>query len=431
MTLVSKLRKGGIQLVLGQFVTQTASLIRNVVIARLLIPEDFGLATTFVLTLTMLEMISSMSVEMLLVQSKNGGRKEYLESVHGFLLLRGFAVAVLVYISSGIIASIFKTQELQWAYQLLSIVPIIKAFTHMDFKKVQRAYNYKKQMWVEMIPQIVSLVFIYPIYLFDSGPVLGLWVVVLQSISMVFVSHFFADCEYKISFKLQLIKEVFSFGAPLVLSGLLMFFAIQGDRFLIGYFYSPYEFGVFSAIALLVLNVSNSLAKVSMTLMLPPLARSEGEFFYRVFNYFSASVIGIALVFGFLFLFLGEWLISLLYGENYIISGLTGAFSLLFVTRIMRFPVTVAAISKGITVIPLISNLARLTGVLFAFWLAKSHINIVYVVIAGALGEYISIIVAYMMFRKYCMSFGLFILYTTIVLVVITFVYYWSYLPSV
>lgn len=431
MTLVSKLRKGGTQLAFGQLVTQVASLVRNIVLARLLIPEDFGLATTFVLTLTMLEMISSMSVEMLLVQSKRGGEKGYLEAVHGFLILRGLVVAVLVYSTSGIIATIFKTPDLQWAYQLLIIVPLIKAFTHMDYKQVQRDYNYKKEMWVETIPQIVTLLLIYPVFLLDASPVLGLWLVVIQSISMVLISHLLAESKYNINFNLQLIKEVLFFGGPLVLSGLLMFFAIQGDRFLIGYYYSAYEFGVFSAIALLALNASNALAKFSTSLMLPPLAKSEGEKFNRVFNYFSASMIAIALLSGLVLLLLGDWIIALLYGGNYIISGLTGAFALLFAARVMRFSVTVAAISKGNTVIPLFSNVARLSGVALAFWAAILQVNMVYVVLSGAIGEFVAIIMGGILFRKYYIKYGLIILWSTMVVVVIGLVYYLRYEASV
>lgn len=430
MTLVSKLKKGGGQLAIGQLVTQVASLVRNIVLARLLIPEDFGLATTFVLTLTMLEMISSMSVEMLLVQSKQGGNKGYLEAVHGFLLIRGLVVAILIYSTSGIIATIFKTPDLQWAYQLLIVVPLIKAFVHMDYKQVQRDYNYKKEMWVETIPQIATLILIYPVFLLDASPALGLWLVVIQSISMVLISHLLAGLKYNINFNIQMIKEVLFFGGPLVLSGLLMFFAIQGDRFLIGYYYSAYEFGVFSVIALLVLNASNALTKFSTSLMLPPLAKSKGVKFHRVFNYFTASMIAIALICGLVLLFLGEWIIALLYGDNYIISGLTGAFALLFAARIMRFPVTVAAISKGITVIPLISNIARLSGVALAFWAAISHASMVNVVLSGAIGEYVAFIVGNTLFRRHYMSFGLTILGSTMVIVVIGLVYYWRYTAS-
>ncbi len=431
MTLVNKLKKGGGQLAIGQLVSQVASLVRNIVLARLLMPEDFGLATTFVLFLTMLEMISSMSVAMLLVQSKQGGDRGYLEAVHGFLLLRGLVVAILVYSTSGIIASIFKTPDLQWAYQFLIVVPLIKAFTHMDYKQVQRDYNYKKEMWVETIPQIVTLLLIYPIFLLDASPVLGLWLVVVQSISMVLISHSLAASIYKIDFNMQLVKEVLFFGWPLVLSGFLIFFAIQGDRFLIGYYYSAYEFGVFSVIALLVLNASNALTKFSTSLMLPPLARSRGVKFNQIFNYFIATMIAIALVCGIVLLFLGEWIITILYGDNYVISGLTGAFALLFAARIMRFPVTVAAISKGITVIPLISNVARLSGVALAFWAAISHASMVYVVLSGTIGEYVAFTVGNILFRRHYKSFRLTILSSTIVIVVIGLVYYWRFFSVV
>ena len=53
----------------GQILAQSFALVRNVIIARLISPDDFGIAATFVITVSLFEMISNLAVDQLLVQA--------------------------------------------------------------------------------------------------------------------------------------------------------------------------------------------------------------------------------------------------------------------------------------------------------------------------------------------------------------------------
>src|SRR5260370_14054025 len=68
----SSILRGGSLLAAGQVASQASSFIRNVIIARIISPADFGIAATFATTLSLMEMISYLAGEKLLVQSPDG-----------------------------------------------------------------------------------------------------------------------------------------------------------------------------------------------------------------------------------------------------------------------------------------------------------------------------------------------------------------------
>ena len=72
MSLKNKLLKGGINLTVGQVVINALIFMRNVIIARLLSPSDYGIAALFAMTVSFLEMLSNFSSEVLLVQADLG-----------------------------------------------------------------------------------------------------------------------------------------------------------------------------------------------------------------------------------------------------------------------------------------------------------------------------------------------------------------------
>ena len=379
---------------LGQVVAQGAALLRNILLARLLAPEDFGLATTFMLVMSMLEMLSNLSAEMLLVQSKEGGSPRYLHAMHGFILVRGAVVSILVYLLAGSITEIFKVPDLEWAFQVLAVAPLIKAFVHLEYKQVQRNLNFRGELFVEAVPQLGAVVVLYPLFMIDDAETLGLWIVLIQVILVVIVSHLQAMKPYRVSFDKQVFRDVFRFGLPLVFSAFLMFFAVQGDRFIVGHYFSAEVFGIYSAVALLIMNASNAIAKFSTSLMLPVLAQSSQEQRLAHLKKFDIVASIFALSSAVVVALVGDDFVELVFGAEYGLEGLVTTFMLLFGCRLIRFPITVYYLSKANTVPPLISNAMRFIGVVLAFYFANNGGNILYVVAAGAVGEVLAYLTA-------------------------------------
>ena len=103
----------------GQVAVLACSFARNLILARMLTPAEFGVAATFALAMTLLEMSSDLSVDKLLVQTGDGLLGDLFPTAHTVQLLRGLLLGALFFCLGGPIAAAFQTPEYAWAFRCL------------------------------------------------------------------------------------------------------------------------------------------------------------------------------------------------------------------------------------------------------------------------------------------------------------------------
>ncbi len=123
---------------LGFATGQLCSFLRNAMIGYALSKGDFGIAATITLVLQMLETLSDLGADRLLVQATDGDDPGLMAAAHATLVLRGLLTAVLIYLSAGIVVSFFDIPKARTAFEAAALVPLIKAFMHLDSRLQQR-----------------------------------------------------------------------------------------------------------------------------------------------------------------------------------------------------------------------------------------------------------------------------------------------------
>ena len=95
-----------------QAVGQFCSLGRNIIVARVLSPADFGVAAIFLMTVNLMDMISNMSLDRLLVQAEDGDEEDFQRTAHSLNLFRPdrFQLLFLLQNIRGSITALFKSQ---------------------------------------------------------------------------------------------------------------------------------------------------------------------------------------------------------------------------------------------------------------------------------------------------------------------------------
>lgn len=402
MSLRAKIFKGAIVLTGGQAVTQALSFVRNIIIARLLNPEDMGIAATFAITITLLEMISNLAVDMLLVQAKDGDNPVFQGTAHLYQVFRGILVGLLIFICAPLITWLFKTPQAEWAFRLVALVPVFRGFMHLDWKRLQRKMQYRSAVFVELVPQAVVTLAAYPVAIWLGDYSAVLWLVLIQSAVGLLTSHLFSNRPYRLNWDRKYATRLLVFGWPLLINGLLMFGALQGDRLIIGTFYSMAELGVYSVSFSLVLMLASILAKISTSLFLPLLSRlkdHQAEFSER----YNFIVQGLALVGGVValpFITAGGHLIILIFGKQYLDAFVFAPWlGALLVARIFRLAPTIAALARSDTKNSMYANLFRFIGVVSALLVAWQGLSLSTIVICGILGEILALLSA--SFRLY------------------------------
>lgn len=357
--------KGASVLATGHVAGQLCSLVRNIIIARAIGPENFGLAATFVVTVSLLEMMSDLSLDKMLLQAKDGN-DEHLQSCAQFLqAIRGIFMAVLLFAVARPIANVFDVPHAVWAYRTLAILPLIRGFAHLDVKRLQRELRFAPFAIVDFVPQLVGLGTAIVLIMWIQDYSVALWIILAQAVVMVGLSHLLAERTYSWTISRAVAGRFFHFGWPLVMNGLLLWVAMQSDRLVVGSLLSTEALGVYAAAANLLIMPTSLILKIGGQVGLPLLAQMQDnavEFSHR-FGVSTQYVLAVVVVCFATLMVLLPILIPFLYGDAF---GSSETFLVLlvasFMIRAARAIPVLAALSLGETKTVAVGNLARVSG---------------------------------------------------------------------
>ena len=403
MTDRGKTAKGTTDLSVGEVIGFGATFVRYVLLARFLGTADFGIAATFTLTVQVLQTVSNMALNMLIVQSRDGDDLSLQATAHSLQVLRGVVSAVSVFALAWPVSALFGIPHVLWGFQTLAIVPLLEGFMHLDMHRMERHMNFRPSILVATIPKVVTALAAWPVAAWLMDYSAGLWLVIGQGVAGLVISHAVAKHPYRLLWNKRHLAEILSFGWPLLLNGILFFGVSQADRIIVGTAYSMADLGVYSVSAGFVTTLSASLFRVINALSLPPLARAQDDPVEFVRRYWICSVAFslIAAVSGAFLIVAGEPLVVLFYGEPYRAAGvLVGWLAAAQSMRVLRLGPSVAAMAKGDTQCLMYANVFRLSGLVAAAVAALLGAPLSWIAAAAVLGEAIALPLPVMWLRR-------------------------------
>lgn len=411
MGLKKKVLKGGAVLSAGSAVGKILALVRNIIIARILSPEDFGIAATFIVTLTFLQSVSEVAADKLQVAAKDGDDERFQRVLHLFQLGRGVFGGLILFALAGPIARLFGVPDAEWAFRMLAVIPLLRGLAHLDMRRVQRTMNFKPFVVVDLVSQAVAVAVAAPIGFWLGDYRAALWILIIQTFVYTAATHVLAERRWSVAFDTSYFRRLFAFGWPLMINGFLMFIIMQGDRLVIGATFSPYslaELGVYSVALTLIMTPRQMLTRVTSSLLLPILsgAQENRALFasrYRLCTQFSALIAG---VIGIIFITAGTLLVVVMYGEKYAgVAEFIGWLSAMQTLRIIRTMPAIAGFAMSDSRQLMYTNLARTVSLLLLVVVAWQGLSMAWIAAAGFAGEFVALAVAVAIMKaKYGLS---------------------------
>ncbi|GAG30075.1 unnamed protein product, partial [marine sediment metagenome] len=129
-TLPQKMIHGGFWISSLRIARKVFSLIRLIIIGRILAPSGFGLMGIALLTMSALETFSTFGFKQALIQKKEN-TDNYLDAAWTVLIIRGFVVFIIVYLVAPYVAFFFHTPEVRPIIQVLGLITFFQAFTNI------------------------------------------------------------------------------------------------------------------------------------------------------------------------------------------------------------------------------------------------------------------------------------------------------------
>lgn len=374
----------------GNLVTSVVLFARMIIVARLITVADFGIASTFMVSVMIMQLLSNLGLNQMIIQASDGDDAELQKALQGIQAMRGIISAILLFLLARPMAEFLGQGEITWAYQVLALVPILTGFTHFDVFRQQRQMRYKAFMVTQIVPPVLSLALIWPLaYIFGDWQVM-LWSIMAQWVANLVLTHVVAERRYAISFDSEILKRGVRFGWPLLVNGVMLFLIFQGERMIVGRELGMAELGIFSMTLSLVQTPMGAVIRAVHQFLLPQLAATKDDDigFNEVATItLQASALAMAVMVVGAFL-LGPPLVLLALGERYRpVNDLLVMMTTIELIRSVRAGLGQVALARARTGNSAISNIPRVLAIGLAWYLLSHGAGFSTVLTVGLGGE--------------------------------------------
>jgi len=350
-------------------VAQGSAFIRSIVLARLLGPEQMGLAAIIVVTAQFFDSITDTGNDRFLIQDRNGASADSLQLVHLVAILKGTLIALLLIILARPIAWFTAAPETASALIGLALVPFLNGFMNYGFRVAQRHHQFGPEAKVMLVSEIAGLAATVVAAFELRNFTAILYGLAFRAAVGAIASHLVASQSYRPRFSMQTAKRLWRFSAPLALNGLLIFVATQSDRVIISRHLGLSELGRYTVILLIGLYPSLTLMKFVSALYLPRIAgaRDEPPNMRRISDQLEGGTVLLAAFVAVGFSIAVPSMLPFIFGSKFMSTTLSITLLGLVVSwRMLKTAPTVVAIAIGRTTILFANNLLRLSGILGA-----------------------------------------------------------------
>ena len=336
----------------GFAAAQALSFVRNALLGHALSRGDFGIAATIALILQLIETLSDLGSDRLIVQAADGDAPDFVATSHTVLVCRGLLLAALMFLAGPMFAHFFAVDHAAQAFQLVALAPLIKGFVHLDCRRAQRRFDNRPQLLVEVVPQAMALCLAVPVLALSSDYSAVVWLALVQAFASVAVSHALAERPYALAFEVEVLKRQIAFGWPILVSALPLIAVYQGDRLIIGRLNGMDALAGYSAAFMVTMVPGLIAAKVGHALMLPLFSETlrKGQRLHRRFAATTEATVVLAALFFAVFVVAGEALLPVVFGASYRDLGLvTALLALMWALRMVQAVPGMALMASGET----------------------------------------------------------------------------------
>ena len=378
-------------------------LVRNLVVARLVSVEDYGIAATFAISMAIVEMASGLGLQQLIVQDKKGEDPELQAGLQGFNVLRGLFSGAALFLLAHPIANFLGIPDVAWAYQLLALVPVIRGFEHFDIYRLNRSMEFGPLIVSKTLPALLSVLSVWPLYVIYGDYRVMLYSVMLHWLLTLATGQIMAKRRYQLRFTKSIMKKGFLFGWPLLINNIILFVVFQGDRLVIGRELGMAMLAIFSMGITLTLSPTLVMASTAQQFLLPQLSAKieDAKAFARLANVaLQVSLLnGLVLLLG--IICFGPWLVELALGQKYdALQPLLIWFAIGQAIRVFKAGSSTVALSKAHTSNAMIANLLRISVLPIAWYLAANGATLELIIWVTILGEIFSYIASLTLLKR-------------------------------
>jgi O-antigen/teichoic acid export membrane protein len=379
----------------GYGLAQLLALLRNAMLAHLLVKDDFGVAVALTITLQVFEMLSDPAADKLIVQIREVDIGRLMATAHVLSVARGVLIGALLFVLAPLAASLFAIPDAAPAFMVLALVPVIRAGMSLDWRRAQRDLESRPAVLVELLPQAGALALTYPAVQWSGGYAAVIWITVGQALLQLAVTHALARDRYRLGFDRDWFRRIMVFTWPALISAMTLLAVFQGDRVIVSQFFGIEALAAYSVAFVLTMVPASLVGRAGTSLLVPVFAELDAQPALRRSRFLLSLEIAVVVAAGYLALFiiLGGDAVATVFGPNYAGLGqLTAMLATMWALRMLQLPLTSFLLAAGEPRSLTIGGAIRASALGFAVIVGLSGGSLLVLAATGIIGEVLALV---------------------------------------
>lgn len=302
-----------------RFGTMIISFVSNIVLARLLLPSDFGTVGMLLFFITIANTFVDSGLGSALIQKKKPSQRDY-STVFFSNLIISTILYVILFVSSPFIAQFYNLSILSEILRIEGIILLLNSFCIIPTTILRKRLDFKKLSIANIGGNVIGTVL--GIGLAYCG--YGLWSLVIRMLAVSFFTALFLwnlnKWRPSFVFSITSFKELFNFGGFVLLSSIVTSISNNVQTLIIGRMFVPKVLGVYTQAQQLRDIPSMSISSVISQVLYPVFSNHQDDnttisekMNYSVYitAYVTSAILAILII-------IAKPLILILYSEKWI-----------------------------------------------------------------------------------------------------------------
>jgi lipopolysaccharide exporter len=327
--------RAGSILTLGSFVENILRFIRNVILARLLAPEAFGLMATVLASVAVIETFSEVGLKQSVIQNKNGAAEGFLNIIWWISSMRALVLYIIGYFIAPLICDFYDKPELLLIIRVAFLAILFNGFLSPRIHVLEKEMSFKNWIFLMQGSGVLGILVAISLAFYLQN----VWALVIgyvtESCLRCILSFLFFPVIPQFSLNQAFLQDILTFSKRMFGLPILMMLFLQADVFVIGKVLSLSQLGIYALARSLAEMPNTFLSRIIHPIVLPTLSLIQDDK-----DKIKATILNLTrwtAVFGlpfiaFLIIF-SEPILSIVYGAQYAIAA--APFGLLCVSNLI------------------------------------------------------------------------------------------------
>lgn len=312
---------------MGEIICKLITPVVNMVLARLLTPDEFGVIATISMITSLADILVDGGFQKYIIQEKFDSKEELHKHANvAFWTNLGISICLwaLIAIASTPIVELVGSSGLEKAVIIASISLPLTAFSGMQAAILKKHFDFKTLFFARIVGSLAPIFVTIPLAFFGFS----YWALIIGTLAThllnAVILYFKSEWKPRIFVNIAVLRKMFSYSLWVIIEAILMWASSYAGTFIVGTTLSDYELGIYKNAINMVSSLMNILVASISAVALPALAtvKDDDEMFKKMLYNFQLRLGYIIIPLGIGVFLYRDLAVSILFGSKWTDAGI-------------------------------------------------------------------------------------------------------------